>query len=126
MKIIYLIKILGSRLYIILAFIFIIIIFYLNIKNDTGNSYDCYIYHNFLDKDFNGVIVDKYIDRNDKSTPKINLQNGIEVDFVGLDTIYSYLEKGDSISKKPNNDFLLIKRDDAQMIKFSFGYLCDE
>lgn len=71
--------------------------------------FDDDIRNNILEREFKGIVTDKYIDYHDHASPKIKLSNGTE--------IYNYfpkqkvdLELGDSIVKQHNSVYFLLFR----------------
>jgi len=69
------------------------------------------------------IVIKKYIDSSDHALPRILLSNNKYItayDIKNFDSLYYYLEIGDSIIKNAGDSIFYVKRD-TTIVKFAIG-----
>ncbi|MFB9078019.1 hypothetical protein ACFFLS_05035 [Flavobacterium procerum] len=81
-------------------------------SNDAKISRDAYI--QMFDKSFSGLIVKKYLDKDNRMSPMFQLNNSSEV--YGYAILWEKAKTGDSLIKKANSRFVKILKKDTTLV----------
>ncbi|MCX7552104.1 MULTISPECIES: hypothetical protein [Flavobacteriaceae] len=111
-----------------LAFLLILLTFGLNSCDNLTpkESFDKVVYDEYHYK-YEGIIIDKYIDKQNHATPIIIIRNEIfgdyKKDFIFQSSdFFDFFKVGDTISKKRKSLLINIKRKDLDtLMKLDFG-----
>jgi len=107
-------------LFIIVFPIVLVVIFFTS--GPSSNFNRCEIVEHFKEREYKGIVVDKYIDTEQHATETVILQNGKSIlkiyDFSYLNkNNYNQIQNNDSLSKKSGKKFITLKKD-SLYIKF--------
>lgn len=120
------VKILGLRLYILIFVLFSFFAWFItDYLNKDNLPLSCNWYYSLYDDEFYGKVFKKYIDRNDRSSKKIEFTTGGYITLPGLDSIYEEVKINDSIVKKANSSILKIYREEKEFAT-DFKFLCPD
>lgn len=100
--------------------ILLFILFFLLIGNsDSASDWDLY-YLNKLEKEYKGKVVKKYIDKNNRSTPTIQLDDNSIVLLIS-EKWYNQFETGDYLFKERGSIVIkLIKKSTQDTLFFNY------
>ena len=106
------IKLIGL---IILVIVFVFIANYLNVNKD--------FYHRMLEQrkeeSYSGVILEKYIDKSEHSTPMLKFTNN---KIISLENVFwNQVNVGDSIVKMKDEAFITLYKKDSLSVKFDYN-----
>ena len=110
--------------------VFPVIVIGLFIFSQPSDNYmRCVIVERFKEQHYNGVIVDKYIDKENHANETLIVENGNNkstiIDFIYLPREdFNIIQIGDSIFKESGDEFILMKRDSIHH-KFYLEVDCD-
>jgi len=109
----------------ILGVLFIVMVLIANFNRDALNdSYSCTIAKDFKRMEYSGIVLKKYIDQKNHRFRTITFKQGASDIVLSKDTsqLYVFVNVGDSIVKKRNDDYLtLFRASKVYTFKIYFG-----